>query len=92
MNLNKAVYHSARVGFGLSHLVFQTLADLSIDAEVSVVKRTGVYVGNKRSDIIESNYRLERLKATAIIQQKSADRIRAFKQELLLRKAKLKVA
>ncbi len=41
MRTTQTVFKVARAVFGTSHLVFQSLADLSLEAEVSVLNKTG---------------------------------------------------
>lgn len=93
MKLQKTVYQVSKTTFGMSHLIFQTLADLSLDAEMAVTRRTGIYHGNTRIECDqaqESNLRLQRLKKTATTQQDVNERIARFKS--LINKPKLRTA
>lgn len=78
MNASKSLFHVARVTFGLGHLVFQTAADLCIEAEVACVKHTGFEdsEGNMRmfgdeEHFTERNYKIGRGLKTRATQRKA---------------------
>lgn len=48
MKATQGVFLASRLVLGTSHLVFQSLADLSIKAEAKVVERTGYWEDNKQ--------------------------------------------
>ena len=43
MSTQRLVFESAKMVFGLGHFVFSTAAELCLEGEVAVVKRTGHY-------------------------------------------------
>ncbi len=43
MSIQRVVYESAKMTFGLGHFIFSTAAELCLEAEVQVVNKTGHY-------------------------------------------------
>lgn len=77
MRASRTLFHIARVGLGAGHLVFKTAADLCMEAEVSIVKRTGFQDSNgdmrKFGDeplFTEANYKRGREAKTEATQDK----------------------
>ena len=53
MKGKQAVFNVSRVVLGTSHLVFQTLADMSLEAEVKVIKRTGYWENGRELQLTD---------------------------------------
>ena len=77
MNTSKSLFHVARVVFGTGHLVFQTAADLCMNAEVAVVRKTGFQDSNgdmrmfgEEKHFTERNYKIGRGLKTKATQAK----------------------
>lgn len=49
--MKKQIYHASKGLFGTAHLVFTAAADMALQAEVAVTKRTGVWEGNTQYKI-----------------------------------------
>ena len=51
MKTKQVVFNASRLVLGTSHLVFQTLADASMNAEAAIVAKTGYWEGDKQYEL-----------------------------------------
>ena len=51
MKTKQVVFNTARLVFGTSHIICQSLADASMNAEASVIKKTGYWEDNKQYEL-----------------------------------------
>jgi len=90
MNSKKAVFRVATTLLGTGHLVFQSLADACLEAEVQVVKRTGYYSRSgeyyQLPEVGVKDYKKQRQQHTTIVQtmmqEKFANATAVFNKKL----------
>ena len=92
MKTQQVLFNSARLVLGTSHLVFQTLADASMNAEAAVVAKTGYWEGDKQYVLTPrqlTQYKAQRKLHTSKTQKKVSAKVQTMKDMI---EAKKKIA
>ena len=78
MNTQRALFRTAQVTLGTTHVLLQTLADATLNLEGSIVKRTGYWEDNKKYDLTDkqiTQYKRQRRKRTMLVQKHGQEKI-----------------
>lgn len=93
MKTMKAAFYATRLTFGTLHFALQTAADLCVEAEVAIVKKTGIPDKDGNMQKIDADqYREYIRKNTIDIQDRSKERFRKMYETIKSKEAKMKVA
>lgn len=74
MKTAQVVFNASRLVLGTSHLVFQTLADASMNAEAKIIDKTGYWENGKQYKLTDhqlNQYKAQRKVHTKHVQRKA---------------------